>query len=116
MNLKIRELAGRVASKGVTFSQDPKHRKLEPGEIMECPDDIDWSPVRHLVEETSEPATRPFIFANESEAKYTSPSFVLRFESDQVDVDKHKAAVAERMAKEVARKKPGPKPKAEEAA
>ncbi len=107
--LRIKQLEDRIATAGLFMGGGPERRKLQPGEIIDIPEDFEagmydgkglfdamWATGK--VEMTPDAATRPVDFQDILEAKHTSPTFKIRGDDDKRNVEKALAAVAARMA------------------
>jgi hypothetical protein len=103
--VRIKQLGDVVATSGLHFNMGPETRKLEPGEVVELPDDVyrkvKTSKAAHALEITDDPVTRPFTFASVDEAKFTSPTFRPRSVDDVEGQRDALAAVARRLAEVV---------------
>jgi hypothetical protein len=106
--LRIKQLETRIATAGLFMGGGPERRKLQPGEIIDVPEEFEagmytgmglfdamWATGK--VEMTPDAATRPIDFDNAREAKLTSPTFKPRGPDEVSQVDKARAAVAARM-------------------
>ena len=109
-NIKIKQLDERVATAGVHLGGGPTRRKLQPGEVVDIPEDLQESGVALLeallntkkVEITLDPITRPLDYESEQEAKLTAPNYRSRGQLDDANMERARIAVAERIAKELA--------------
>lgn len=106
-NLKIKTLEEKTGTAGLHMGGGPERRKLQPGEIVFIPDDEQTASGENLldvlyatgkVELTPEAPNRPLDFANEHEAKLTSPTFKITGQDAANEVAQAKKNVAERMA------------------
>lgn len=105
--IKIKQLEERVATAGLFMGSpdNPEHfrRKLEPGEIVEIPDDMVFGPdgdnlmdglwqTGHIdmVPPSVQP-TRPLDYDNKREAQLCSPTFKPRDPTDERDMHKARA-------------------------
>jgi hypothetical protein len=112
--IKIKQLNERVATAGLFMgeAEAPKfRRKLEPGEIVEIPDDMtvkiitDDVNLLDMLHETghidivpsSFTPTRPLDYDNRREAKVCSPTFKPRDPTDARDMDRARAKYAARL-------------------
>ncbi len=107
--LKIKQLETRIATAGLFMGGDNKvRRKLQPGEIIDVPEDFEtgmydgkglfdamWATGK--VEMTPDAATRPIDFLDDREARHTSPTFKPRGADEERQVEQARAAVAARM-------------------
>lgn len=113
--IMIRQLEERVATSGLfmgeTGVQGPFRRKLEPGEIVEVPDDMEMPDGRLLMDalwETgtidivpdSVAVTRPLTYKNRREAMLCSPTFKPNGPDEELERDKAIAAVEQRLLDE----------------
>ena len=109
MLLKIRELAGRRATDGMAMSSDPLVRKLEPGEVVDVPENIkiDMDGEEFLLHEAmyatekveiapGQP-TRPFKFKNKNESRMTSPAFYPKNPAERKQMEKIRARIKEEL-------------------
>ncbi len=109
--VKIKQLDERVATAGLHMGGDPAcRRKLEPGEVVDIPEDFllpDGQPLLELLwntgklEMTLDAPTRPLDFENYREAVVCSPTFKPRDPSEETEMERSRAAVAARMAESV---------------
>lgn len=106
--LRIKQLDDRIATAGLFMGGDRRRRKLQPGEIIDVPEDFEPGMYNDMglfdamwetgkVEMTPDAATRPIDFLDVREAKLTSPTFKPRGSDEVLQVDKARAAVAARM-------------------
>lgn len=120
--IQIKQLNERVATAGLHMGGDGCRRRLEPGEIVEIPDDMVMEDGDNLMEALwatgtidlvppNTPATRPLDYENLREAKLCSPTFKVRDPTDQRDMDKARAKVAARLLEQ--QSAPPPKKKAD---
>ena len=106
--LRIKQMDDKTATAGLFMGGGPERRKLQPGEILDVPEDFEagqydgrglfdamWATGK--VEMTPDAATRPIDFDNPREAKLTSPTFHSRGLDEDIEVDKARVAVAARM-------------------
>ena len=114
VNVKIKQLEERVATKGFFFGDAPAgkiRRKLEPGEVVEL--DMDDELTKQVlasgkVDVTLDPPTRPLDFDNENDAKYSSPSYRPRDNDDERDMLEARDRIAESLAPLVDEPEGGP--------
>ncbi len=100
VRVKIKQLGDATATAGLHFGLGPSCRKLEPGEVVELPQDV-YDAMRHdVLEITDEDVTRPLVFASEQEAKLSSPSFKPRGPDDEREREAVLNAVVSRLATE----------------
>lgn len=108
--VKIKQLDERVATDGLHMGGTDCRRKLQPGEVVDIPEDFEagkydgqsllevlWGTGK--LEMTLDKPTRPIDFKNYREAQLTSITFKSRGPDDDKDIEKARAAVAARMAK-----------------
>lgn len=106
--LRIKQLGDKIATAGLFMGGGPERRKLQPGEIIDIPEDFEsgqyegrglftamWE--SKLVEMTPEAATRPIDYADSREAKLSSPTFKSRGPDEDIEVEKARVAVAARL-------------------
>jgi hypothetical protein len=106
--LKIKQLETRTATAGLFMGGGPERRKLQPGEIVDIPEEFEagmyngmglfdamWATGK--VEMTPDAATRPLDYNDPREAKLNSPTFNPRGPDEEIEVDRARAAVAARM-------------------
>lgn len=100
--IKIKQLGSVIGTSGVHMGGGPERRKLEPGEVVEIPEDLLMKDGRPLlgalyetdrIELTPEPVTRPLDFANVREAKLTSTNFKPRSPDEEREQELAHAAV-----------------------
>jgi len=123
----IKTMDDKIATAGLHMGNDPRReqelvdgkgewintrRKLEPGEVMEIPDDLTivingqevslfdalWS--TGALELTKLPVTRPLDYRTSREAKLCSPSFRSKGPDDDKKIAEAKAAVVVRLAED----------------
>jgi len=107
--LKIKQLEDKIATAGLFMGGGPVRRKLQPGEVIDVPEDFEsgmydgkglldamWGTGK--VEMTLDAVTRPIDFDTEREAKLTSPTFKSRGPDEDIEIDKARVAVAARLA------------------
>ena len=107
--LMIKQLGDSIATAGLFMGGGPERRKLQPGEIVEIPEDFEpgmyegegllnalWGTGK--VEMTLDPATRPIDFENTREAQITSPTFKSRGPDEDIEIEKVQVAIKARMA------------------
>ena len=108
--VKIKQLDERVSTNGLHMGGGPERRKLEPGEVVDIPEEFllpDGRPLLEVLwatgklEITLDPVTRPIDFEDYREATLCRPAFKPRAPSDALDMDKARAAVAARLAEPV---------------
>lgn len=111
--VRIKQLEERIATSGVHFGLGPAARKLEPGEVVEMPEgelfETLWATEK--LDLTRDPVTRPIAYANEREAALCSPRFRPRGPDEQVEVDRARDKVSQRLAEDEStapRVTPGP--------
>jgi len=85
MKIRVKQLGERTATAGLHMGGGLKRRKLEPGEVIDIPDDFknpeDARPLvdilldTGMVEITRDQATRPLEYSNSRDAKLCSPTF-----------------------------------------
>ena len=105
--IKIKQLGERVSTMGLHMGGDARRRKLEPGEVVEIPDDLmdEGLPLFEqlwqtgAVDLTRDAPTRPLDYDSIAEAKLCSPSFKPRDDSEHAAQEKALAAVAARLEK-----------------
>lgn len=112
--IRIKQMDERVATMGLHMGGPPERKKLEPGEIVFIPDDVEengenlfdllWDTDK--IEMYPGKPTRPFEFANVSEAKLCSPEFRPHDESEKVLMHKTREAVRARLLEEFGEDKP----------
>lgn len=104
--VKIKQMDERVATNGLHMGGDSARRKLEPGEVIDIPEDFlldDGQPLLDLLwktgklEMTLDPVTRPIDFESYREAALCSPTFKPRDPSEEVEMTNARAAVAARL-------------------
>jgi hypothetical protein len=106
--IRIRQLDERVATSGLFMGGGKERRKLEPGEIVEVPDDENMADGDNLMQalwdggtidilpETAV-ATRPLDYESRREAKLCSPTYKPNGPDEIADRDKTLAKVDARM-------------------
>lgn len=108
--VKIKSLDERVATNGLHMGGGPERRKLQPGEVVEIEEgpllDILWNTGK--LEMTLDPATRPLDYEDYREARLCSPTFKSRGPDEDLDRDRARAAVAERLANQSVTQAPEP--------
>jgi len=106
--IKIRQLEERVATAGLFMGGDTCRRKLEPGEIVEVPDDMELDDGRNLMQALwdtgtidivpdSVAVTRPLDYLNRREAAICSPSFKPHGPDDEKEMKRIRAVVEARL-------------------
>lgn len=109
--IKIKQLEERIATSGLFMGSpadpDKFRRKLEPGEIVEIPDDMmidDEKAIDFLfatgkidMVPPSTPPTRPLDYDNRRDAKLCSPTFRPRDPTDERDMAKARAKYQARL-------------------
>lgn len=105
--LKIKQLDHRIGCAGIHLGGDVRRRKLEPGEIVEIPDDLMANAQEKMfdvlyrtgrVEITMDAPNRPLDFLSEREATLTSSNFKSRGPHEDLEREQALAAVSARMA------------------
>ena len=100
--IKIKQLDERVATSGLHMGGGPERRKLEPGEVIDIPDDLRIPDGRSLldvlwktgkVDLTRDPVTRPLDYANYREGLLCSPNFKPRDNSEENEMLQVRAKV-----------------------
>jgi len=112
--VKIKQLDDRVSTMGLHMGGGHERRKLEPGEVVEIPDDLVEKGVGIMevlwgtghLEITRESVTRPLDYAGPREAALCSPTFKSTGPSDDADRDTALAAVGKRLDAAQAEKTP----------
>jgi len=115
--IRSKQLNERVATSGVHLGGGLNRRKLEPGEVVDIPEDFEISPndgkslfeviyAGGAVEITTDPVTRPLDYRNVREARLTSPTYVPRGKDDIRDI----ADIRERVEKELSASRRTTKP------
>jgi hypothetical protein len=106
--IRIRQLDERVATSGLFMGGGKERRKLEPGEIVEVPDDMNLPDGENLMQalwdggmidilpDTAVP-TRPLDYENRREAKLCSPTCKTNGPDEIADRDKALARVEARL-------------------
>lgn len=117
--IKIKQLNERVATMGLHMGGDARRRKLQPGEVVEIPDDmvedgevlIDVLFATNTIDLTRDAPTRPLDYASIAEAKLCSPTFKPNDPSEERESAKARERVAARLAEHFAEdeKSPGKK-------
>lgn len=112
--IKIKQMDERVATMGLHMGGPATRRKLEPGEAVFVPDDLEqegenlfdalWDTGK--VELVPGNPTRPFEYENVAEAKMCSPSFKPHDNSETAQMHKTREAVAKRVIAEFGEEKP----------
>lgn len=110
--IRIKQLGERVATMGLHMGGSVCRRKLQPGEVVEIPDDLlsddgEQSLVDQLwdtgtVDLTRDFPTRPLDYENAIEARLCSPRFKPHDPSEEVLAEKARERVAERLEKQFA--------------
>lgn len=105
--IKIRQLDERVATSGLFMGGDKRRRKLEPGEIVDIPNDLIeggtnlmqdlWDTGTIDILPDSAIVTRPLDYASIREAKLCSPTYKSTDADDIADRNKALAAVEARL-------------------
>ena len=101
-NIKIKQLEERIATSGLFMGGDERRRKLEPGEVVGIPDDMDHMGTNLLdllfetgkIEITREPVTRPLDYETYRQARLCSPTFTPRGPDEEIEVENAMAKVA----------------------
>ena len=123
--IRIKQLEERIASSGVFMGRPPnykengKHRrKLEPGEIVDLPydlEDVSGERILQILFESgkidvlppgSAVPTRPLDYENAREAKLCSPTFKPLDEAETREMEKVRVKVDERLQKELSKSQP----------
>ena len=108
--VKIKQLDEVVATAGLHMGGGPERRKLQPGEVIDIPEDFllpDGKPLLDMLwktgklEITLDPVTRPLDYENYREGKLCSPTFKPRDPSEEVEMTEARAAVAARLNESV---------------
>ncbi len=107
--VKIKQLDERVSTDGLHLGGSNSRRKLQPGEVVDIPEDFEagmydgqslldilWATGK--LEMTLDKASRPIEFKDYREAQLTSSTFKSRGPDDDRNVEKAREAVAARMA------------------
>ena len=106
VNLKIKQLDERVSTNGAHMGGDRRRRKLEPGEVVAIPRNLETDGGKNLLELllatdrleiTQTPPTRPLDYESETEAKYCSPTFRPVDESQVRDMEIARETVRQRL-------------------
>lgn len=109
--IKIKQLGERVATMGLHMGGDRRRRKLEPGEVVDIPDDlmvddelslVDMLWQTDTVDLTRDMPTRPLDYADATEARLCGPSFKAHDPSEEVLAEKARERVAARLEKQFA--------------
>lgn len=107
--LRIKQLGDKIATGGLFMGGGPERRKLQPGEVIDIPEDFesgqyggkglfDAMYASGLVEMTPDAATRPVDYLDAREAKFSSPTFKSRGADEDIEVEKARVAVTTRLA------------------
>lgn len=105
--LKIKQLGERVATVGLHLGGGPERRKLEPGEVVDIPEDLYLPDGRSLselvwatglVELTLDPVTRPLDYESYKEARFCAPNFKPRDAAEQREMEEFHKEVAYRLS------------------
>ena len=105
--IRIKQLHERVATQGLFMGGDSARRKLQPGEIVDIPMDLEengeclfdmiWNTgMVDLVPENQEP-TRPLDYRDYREAKLCSPTFKPISQTDEREMLQARERVKQRM-------------------
>lgn len=102
MRIKIKQLEERVSTSGLHMGGDERRRKLEPGEIVEIPEDMEHMGLNLCdilfntgkVEITREPINRPLDYESYRQARLCSPTFKPRGPDEEIEVENALAQVA----------------------
>jgi hypothetical protein len=108
--IRIKQLNERVATMGLHMGGGPTRRKLQPGEVVEIPEDleVDGSPLFDQLWETGtidltrDRPTRPLDYDSPAEAKLCSPSFKPQDPSEERESAKARERVAARLEEQFA--------------
>jgi hypothetical protein len=106
--IKIKQLEERVATAGLFMGGDVCRRKLEPGEIVEIPDDMELEDGRNLMQALWDTGTidivpdtvavtRPLDYTNRRDANICSPSYKPRGNDDIKEMNRVRDAVEARL-------------------
>lgn len=125
--IKIKQLEERIATSGLFMgTPEPEvpgekpikfRRKLEPGEIVDVPDDLTFDDGENLVQALFETGkidmlpphftpTRPFEYENVREGKFCSPSFKPLDPDEEAAMEKARAKVQARLDEELSKSQP----------
>ncbi len=104
--VKIKQLEERVATAGMHLGGGAERRKLEPGEVIDIPEDMmlpDGTTLFDTIWETGkleltmDPATRPIDYENYREGVLCSPRFKPRDASEELEMKKVRDKVMSRL-------------------
>lgn len=104
--VRIKQLGDRVATTGLHLGGGPERRKLEPGEVIDIPEDFYLPDNRSLldvvwetgkVELTRDEPTRPLDYANYKEGRFCGPNFKPRDAAEEREMDIARQSVRERL-------------------
>ena len=113
--VKIKQLDERVATAGLHMGGGPERRKLQPGEVIDIPEDYLLPDGRQLLdvlwetgklEMTLDPATRPLDYETYREGILCAPNFKPRDPSEATEMERAHASVKERMQAETVSEAP----------
>ncbi len=105
--VKIKQLDERVATAGLHFGGPPQRRKLEPGEVVDIPEDLYLPDGRSLfeiiwatgkLELTLDDITRPLDYESYKEARYCGPNFKPRDDAEKREMENFRKEVAYRLS------------------
>lgn len=122
--IRIKQLGERVATMGLHMGGDARRRKLQPGEVVEVPDDLEEGGQVLLdvlfatgtIDLTRDMPTRPLDYESVAEAKLCSPTFKPNDPSEVRESEKARERVAARLAEQFAEEeKPSRKKSAKKA-
>lgn len=103
--VKIKQLEERVATNGLHMGGGPERRKLQPGEVVDIPEELleNGKPLLDLLwqtnklEMTLDAATRPLDYLDYREAALCAPTFKPRDPSEATEMEAAREAVALRL-------------------
>lgn len=104
--VKIKQLDERVATQGIHLGGGPERRKLEPGEVIEIPDDLllpdgtslfDTVWATGKLELTLDPVTRPVDYGNYREGRLCAPGFKPRDATEKLEMLNVRAKIMARV-------------------
>jgi hypothetical protein len=106
--IKIRQLEERVATNGLFMGGDHRRRKLEPGEIVEIPDEMHLPDGANLLQglwdtglidivPDTVAVTRPLDYATRREAHICSPNYKPKGRNDISEMNQIRAVVEARL-------------------
>ena len=122
--IRIKQLGERVATMGLHMGGGAIRRKLQPGEVVEIPDDMEEDGEVLLdvlfetgtIDLTRDTPTRPLDYASIAEAKLCSPTFKPNDPSEARESEKARERVTARLAEQFAEEeKPSRKKSAKKA-